>query len=110
MSHAMYFITGVLFTFIVCVSMIVRMSRYVEAMERKVTEHETNLVKSKWYIWVNVDDRLPTRADDYVVEYYYGDAVDWKYYSVHRFDPRENRFECEGFKDLKHIRWAELPK
>lgn len=84
-------------------------SRYERKFREKLSATKGDLTEPESYIWVNVDDRLPTRSDVYVVEYCFGDSGS-RYYSAHRFDVRENRFEYEGYKDLKVIRWAELPR
>lgn len=78
----------------------------------KLDETETALTEPESYIWVKVEDRLPTHNRDYLVEYYFESSPNLRFASVHRFNVRERRFQYENSRDfsLKVVRWAELPK
>lgn len=75
----------------------------------KQDETETALAEPESYIWVKVEDHLPTREVECVVEYCF-DGRGFKFYDVLRFYPREGRFQCEGYQGMKVVRWAELPR
>lgn len=86
------------------------MNGFIEEKRRELNDLNENLTKPESYIWIDCNERYPMCDGEYLVEYYFEDNVNMRFHSVHRFDAREKRFSYEGFKELKVIRWAELPK
>lgn len=117
MEYVFRFLLGFLVTwagcFLASLIMVGRIrKRQVELNRLKfnLDRYRESLTKPASHIWVDVEDRLPTHNREYLVEYCFGDFPDRLFHSVHDFDIRENRFQHEGFRNLKVVRWAELPR
>ena len=112
MEHVFSFLFGFAMTLTGCVLAILSMRRTIRENAHKLEESKNDLTKPESYIWVNVEDRLPTQNQEYLVEYCYESNPDMRFASVHWFYVRERRFQYEDFPgfNLKVVRWAELPR
>lgn len=110
MKYVFHYLFGFAATFIGCEIAILITRGRIRNCKQELKFLRERITKPESYIWVNVDDRLPTHNREYLVEYYFENFPDSVYHSVHDFNVRENRFLYDGFRNLKVIRWAELPR
>lgn len=109
MEYVFRCLFGFAMTFIGCEIAILITCIRIRNCKQELKFLRERLTKPESYIWVNVTDRLPVHNREYLVEYHFGSSNEL-FHSVHEFQIRENRFEYEGFKGLKVVRWAELPR
>ena len=109
MDYVFRCLFGFAMTFIGCEIAILITCIRIRNCKQELKFLRERLTKPESYVWVNAEDHLPTQNRDYLVEYCFGNSTT-RFYSVHTFYVRENRFQHEGWEGLKVIRWAELPK
>lgn len=109
MEYAFRFLVGFAVTLLGCWIAVAATEQDVRNARSELKNLRARLTKPESYIWVDVDDHLPTCDQECVVEYCFGESGP-RSHGVHAFSVSENRFEFEGFHGLKVLRWAELPK
>ena len=111
MEYVIRFLLGVLVTFIGCEIAILIMRGRIVDYRLQLKRYRESLTEPEAYVWVRVDAYRPKQDGEYLVEYVFDDrSSSPRFYAVYSYSTLDERFDHEGFRGSKILRWAELPK